>query len=330
MPTLIGFHAMMSRLVAIVLLGSVSPHVHAKEKVQSASDAVDSRPRVCVVSHGATVDGQVRNDVAQAIGDSIGSYLIKERNCRVFQPVTSPRPAKRKKSETYGAVMGNDVEAAIVHEPAPGSDFVYAFALLGEGSSHRFTLKKIDGGTAEVVGIEETTTHGGLDMLFTTIPIVMKQLEAKGRPQAVFPRTQSPAQIRETIRPAVAVQKTPPMKAEESPGLREFAEMQNRAPAEYGGVLLGSIPKALTYQPLGAIQWINDTWKFCIIHPQPGHRFSVNQSLDVLYDEDGLPYGRLRVDALDSGKVVAGYGRTPTHHPLFRGDVVYGWAPPLK
>jgi len=106
--------------------------------------------------------------------------------------------------------------------------------------------------------------------------------------------------------------------------------MSSRTPAEFGGVPLANVPKALIYQPLGAIEWINETWKFCIIQPQSGHRFAVNQSLDVLYDEDGKPYGSLSVDAVDSGKLVAGFGRTPKHHPLFRGDVVYGWAPPLR
>lgn len=325
------FHAMMSRFAAIVSLGTVALCAGAKEKVIASNDVTDSRPKVCVIAHGATVDGQSRSDVAQAIGDSIGSYLMKQGGYRVFQPVASARPAKRKKMEGYGSNMTANVAGqAQGVEPVPGSDFVYTFSLFGEGESHRLTLKKVEGETAEVVGMEETTTHGGLDMMFTSIPIVMSQLESKGRGGREFPVTQSPAEIRETIRSAVPVQKTSPSEQMESPGLREFNEMQNRAPNEYGGVSLSSIPKALTYQPLGAIQWINDTWKFCIIHPQPGHRFAVNQSLDVLYDEDGLPYGSLSVDALDSGKVVAGFGRTPSHHPLFRGDVVYGWAPPLK
>jgi hypothetical protein len=38
----------------------------------------------------------------------------------------------------------------------------------------------------------------------------------------------------------------------------------------------------------------------------------------------------MRIDAVDSGRMVVGFGRTPRHHRLFRGDVVYGWAPPLK
>ncbi len=317
----------MSHLTAITFLGLCLHAVLAPGSAHASASVTDSRPKVSVIAHGVTMDGQVRNDVAQSVGDSIGSCLMKSGTCRVFQPVAAAPAPKRKKPGQYGAIAGNAPALSPVVEPAPGSDFVYAFTLLGEGTSNRLTLKKIDGETSEVVAIEETTTHGGLDMVFTSIPIVLKQLEARSRRETAFPQTQSPAALREIILPAVAMTRAP---AVESPGLRAFEESQYRVPAEYGSVDLRHVPKALIYQPMGAIQWINDTWKFCIIHPQPGHRFAVNQSLDVLYDEDGKPYGSLRVDALDSGKIVAGYGRTPTHHPLYRGDVVYGWAPPLR
>jgi hypothetical protein len=40
-------------------------------------------------------------------------------------------------------------------------------------------------------------------------------------------------------------------------------------------------------------------------------------------------YAHLRVSAVERGGVVLDMGHTPDHHPIFRGDKVYGWAPPL-
>ncbi len=288
------------------------------------SEGADSKPRVSIVAHEVTLNGQSRPDVAQSISDNISATLIKSGHYRVFQPPAPAKVVKRKKDANYGSAFGAPDSLPLPVEALKGSDYLYSFNVLGEDRTFRLTMKKIAAATSEVIGVEETSASGGIDILFAMVPSTLHQLEAKGMRRAVvFPRSQSPAQAREVILPAIAVYR-------ESEGLREFYASQNRVPPEFGKMDLKNVPKAWIYQPMGAIQAINDAWKFCIINPQAGHRFAVNQNLDVLYDEDGKPYGSLKVDALDSGKVLAGFGSTPTHHPLFRGDVVYGWAPPLR
>lgn len=319
----------MPRLFVLFLIALSNSTAVARESRSQVPAGVDERIKVSVVPHGATVDGQIRNDISQAVGDSISAYLIKAGTYRVYDSMEAPRPPRRKKAASYAGANPESDQPLAQPAPAAGSDFIFAHSLLGDAGSHRLTLKKIQADTAEVIAIEETSSTGGLESVLSSIPALMQRLDSKGRREVVFPQSQSPAQVRETIRPARPVQATPPGHGG-SPGLREYSQAASRAPLEYGGVPLSSVPKALVYQRLGAIEWINETWKFCIIQPQSGHRFAMNQPLDVLYDEDGKPYGSLSVDALDSGKVVAGFGRTPSHHPLFRGDVVYGWAPPLR
>lgn len=319
----------MSRLPALFLIALIGMPAVASEMKKTSISSPEKRTNVSVISHGASVDGQVRNDISQAVGDSISACLIKAGTYRVFEITEGPRPPRRKKVTTYGDAAPATAMNETPPSAAAGSEFIFAHSLLGDAGAHRLTLKKIAADTAEVVAIEETSSTGGLDAVLDSIPALMQRLDSQGRRESPFPVTQSPAAVRETIRPARPVVPVTPVEYE-SPGLRADSAALARARTEFDGVSLAGVPKALIYQPLGAIEWINDTWKFCIIHPQSGHRFAVNQPLDVLYDEDGKPYGSLNVDALDSGKIVAGYGRTPKHHPLFRGDVVYGWAPPLR
>jgi hypothetical protein len=86
------------------------------------------------------------------------------------------------------------------------------------------------------------------------------------------------------------------------------------------------VPKALVYRHLGTVNYINPTWKFCIIDPVRGYRFHEQDPMHILWDE-GDVYAHLRVSAVERGGVVLDMGRTPDHHPIFKGDKVYGWAP---
>jgi hypothetical protein len=297
------------------------------------SPADDSRSKVVILSHGASIDGVARPDLSQAVTDSISSSLVRSGRYRVYEHTEGPRAPRRQKSANYAAASPAHPTGKAAASGSTEADYWFAHSLLGDAYAHRLTLKKIAATSGEVLAVEEVATTGGLDALLRIIPNSLAQLETRSLKVVAFPRTQSPAALREIIRPAISVLPTPqplPTSLDESPGLREWRRMAETTPSEYGGIPLASIPKALIYQPLGAIEWINETWQFCIIHPRAGHRFAVDQPLDVLYDEDGRLYGSLKVDALDSGKVVAGFGRTPRHHPLYRGDVVYGWAPPLR
>ena len=286
-----------------------------------------TRPGVLVQPREVSFNGVPRPDVAQALTDTISAALIKMGSYRVFEPTPATQPTRRKKATRYGAAEPETLPLSGVNLPA--SDFVFAFNLVSDEVGHHLTLKKLKAGSQEVLEVEELHKKGGLDQLLASVPQTLQILESKGRRVVAFPRTQSPAQLREIIRPAVAVNAGGSEYAE-SEGLRAYQRSLEHAPAQYGGMHLKHVPKALIYQQLGAIEMINDPWKFCIIKPAPGYGPRVNEELDVLYDEDGKPYGKMRIDAVDSGRMVAGFGRTPGHHPLFRGDVVYGWAPPLK
>ena len=76
------------------------------------------------------------------------------------------------------------------------------------------------------------------------------------------------------------------------------------------------------------MNYINNTWKFLIIDPVRGTRFSEQDPMHILWDE-GDVYAHLRVSAVEQGGVVLDMGHTPDHHPVFKGDKVFGWAPPL-
>jgi alanine racemase len=48
----------------------------------------------------------------------------------------------------------------------------------------------------------------------------------------------------------------------------------------------------------------------------------------VLYDE-GDVYANLRIGTVEKARAIADYGgATPEHHPLFKGDKVFGWHTP--
>lgn len=92
---------------------------------------------------------------------------------------------------------------------------------------------------------------------------------------------------------------------------------------------LGSVRKALVRRQLGTVNYIDKSWKFCIIRPMKGTTLNKNNNLHILWDERDV-YAALRVCAVERGGVVADMGHTPNHHPLFHGDKVFGWAPPLR
>ncbi len=286
-----------------------------------------SRPGVLVQPGEVSFNGVPRPDSAQTITDTISSALIKMGSYREFEPTPAPPPTRRKKVTRYGAAAPEELPLSGVNMPA--GDYVFAFNLVSDEVGHHLTLKKLKAGSQEVLEFEELHKKGGLDQLLASVQQTLKILESKGRRVVAFPRTQSPAQLRETIRPAVAVTAGGRSQGESEGWLAHQRSLEH-APAQYGGMHLKHVPKALIYQQLGAIELINDPWKFCIIKPAPGYGPRVNEELDVLYDEDGKPFGKMRIDAVDSGRMVVGFGRTPGHHRLFRGDVVYGWAPPLK
>lgn len=91
---------------------------------------------------------------------------------------------------------------------------------------------------------------------------------------------------------------------------------------------LKNVPKALIYRELGSIQYIDKTWKFTVVRPVKGVQLRTNDPLHVLYDE-GDVYANLRIGTVEKAGAIADYGgATPEHHPLFKGDKVFGWHTP--
>jgi hypothetical protein len=77
------------------------------------------------------------------------------------------------------------------------------------------------------------------------------------------------------------------------------------------------------------VNYINNSWKFCIICPTKGTTLRENDNLHSLWDK-GDVYAASRACAVERGGAVADMGHTPNHHPLFLGDKIFGWAAPLR
>jgi len=275
------------------------------------------RPKLAIITEDITVNGQVRPEIAQALVDGLSVGLLKTGQFRVFSPpVAGTQTDGQLGSSSRGikAMEGHDL------------DYVVTLSLLGDNDSFRLTMKKVRVSTQEVLEAHQFAAAGNLGKVFDLTPQLVSKLEYRSKSLAgAFPRSQSPAEI---IAPAVRVQTIPSPRPAAPAAYDPWASVP--VVAEYTEDDVKRAPKALIYQKLGAIQHIDPVWKFCIIRPESGLSFRKQEALHVLYDEDGTLYGDLRVSGMDSGKVIADFGRTPAHHPLFPGDEVFGWAPPAN
>lgn len=306
-------------LIGLTISASVQPAGAAPETV-----ALAERPKVVVVPDDVTVEGKARPDIAQALADSFSAGLLKTGDYRVFQaePVAL-KGAKNKKgdvrlgSSSGGARMPSDV------------DIKFTFNLVGQDDDYRFTLKKVHASDSEVLEVHEFETHGKLDKVFGLVPNVLMKMQARVKQVPAFPRTQSPAQVSGVAAPAVVSRPVAPA-APASSSNSAFWRSRPDLPSEYAGIDFSKVPKALIYQRIGAVQFINEAWKFAIIRPQSDVKLKLADGLHILYDEDGRIYADLKIANFDSGRVIADFGnRTPLHHKIFPGDEVFGWAPPV-
>lgn len=296
-------------------------------EVRAAAETVvvAERAKVTVIANDVTVDGKPRPDIAQALVDGISAGLLKQGDYRVFH---APQPTQRLKGK------GRKGEAALLSPsqgPALGRlgddlDFAFTVNLVGQNDEYRMTVKKVRHRDSEVMEVHELNSHGKLDRLFGMVPDMLKRLQARAKEKPVFPRTQSPAELlgRGFAAPAAA-------SAPATSGNAFYWTTRSELPPEYANIDFSKVPKALVYQRIGAIQFINEAWKFCIIRPTSHARIGLRDSLHVLYDEDGRIYADLTVSNFDSGRVIADFGnRTPGYRKLFPGDEVFGWAPPVN
>lgn len=310
-----------SGLLAIVLAGFCrQPSSAAQETI-----ALAERPKVVIIPNDVTVEGKSRPDIAQALADSFSAGLLKTGDYRVFQaePV-APKTGKNKKGE----VMLGSSSGGAARIPSD-VDIKFTFNLVGQDDDYRFTLKKIRAADSEVLEVHEIETHGKLDKVFGLVPNVLMKMQAKVKQKPAFPRTQSPAQL-SGIAPA-SVTHPAPASAPAVSGNVAYWTSRAQLPPEYANIDFSKVPKALIYQRVGAVQFINEAWKFAIIRPQSEVKLKVSDGLHILYDEDGKIYADLKIANFDSGRVIADFGnRTPVYHKIFPGDEVFGWAPPIQ
>lgn len=291
------------------------------------SVALAERPKVLIVPSDVTVDGKARPDIAQALADSFSAGLLKTGDYRVFQNDVAQPKAKGKKGDLS---LGS---SSASHKIPTDVDLKFVFNLIGEENDYRFTLKKVRASDGEVVEVHELETHGKLDKVFGLVPNVLMKMQAKVKQKPAFPSTQSPAQVSGVIEPVMPVAPRVPLaftsNGTGSPAVTVSA--YGTVPDEYANIDFSKVPKALIYQQVGSVQFINEAWKFCIIRPQSDVKLKMSDALHVLYDEDGRIYADLKIANFDSGRVIADFGnRTPIYHKIFPGDEVFGWAPPAK
>lgn len=325
------------------LSGTVLAAVTSAETLETV--VLAERPKAAVLQGEVAVDGVARPDLGRALADSLATELLKTGDYRVFQPEVRSSGGKARDgseqiaSPSLQSVMGD-------YKLDADLDYVFLISVFGTGADYRFSLKKVRATNHEVVDAREMTFSGKESSLFTSITTAVAQFQKRAKDLnlkqmqalAVNAVAQSrpvamPVSQRPTIAPdsspaganvAVVTPAVDQSPTEESPGLAEYQRYQR----EQMEAELAKVPKALIYRRLGSIELTNDTWRFCVIRPQEGVKLGVNDAVHVLYDEDGKVYADLRISGTDSGRLIADYGRTPRHHPLFRGDAVYGWATP--
>ncbi|MDB6117657.1 MAG: hypothetical protein JWO08_1438 [Verrucomicrobiaceae bacterium] len=280
-----------------------------------STSELSQRPRVAFVPAEITIDGVPRPDIARAMADSFSAASLRRGNYRVFnmEPQAIGRAGKGRRS------LGNLGSGAVtgrISGPQPADlDFLFTFNLIGDGNRYSLTMKKLRAESNEVLEAHEFATAGRLDKVFTLVPQALERVDARRLP-AAFPVSQSPTAIRES-QPAYTYERAIPVSQPISPEWKNFD--------------FSKVPKALVYRRVGSIMATNDPWRFCIINPADSRSsMDMNDDLHVLWDDSSAVYSRLHVSSMDSGKVIADFGRNPSYHKLFPGDSVFGWAPPVQ
>ena len=287
------------------------------------------RARAGVMMNDVTVDGQPRPDIGQSFSDSLTAALLKSGDYRVFQLESGSRGMKNGKQKKSDPMLGSTAMTG----GDEGVDITFAFSLVGHQDLYRLTLKKIRTSDKEVLEVHELSAKGSMDRVYGMVPQVLMRLQATKKQIPAFPRTQSPAQLAAPVYRAPQPAAVASSSSHTSGNAAYWSSAVTARPTQpsYDQIDFTKVPKALIYQPIGSVQVINETWKFCIIRPREALSLRMNDSIHVLYEEDGKVYADMKIANFDSGRVIADFGnKTPPHHKLFPGDEVFGWAPPIQ
>ena len=311
-----------SALRCAVVIGLLVPHLASADS--SVIVSLAERPRLALYAEDVTIDGQPRPELARALADSLSTALLRRGQVRVFSLESA---ATRDATGVQASSNPNGTAQRLNRLLDDGLDYVLTFNVVGISGHHLMSVKKMRARTHEVVEATQYTCVGretGLIKLVTKILESVDPLPSGGR--GIFPRSQSPAEYQispQPVSPPIVIAKALP--AGHLVSTPEYDPWKQNLAQPYD---LTRVPQALIYRHLGTVNYINSTWKFCIIAPVRGSRFSEQDPMHILWDE-GDVYAHLRVSAVERGGVVLDMGHTPDHHPIFRGDKVYGWAPPL-
>lgn len=280
---------------------------------QAETVILAERPKLALYAEDVTIDGLPRPDLARALSDSLSAGLLKRGQVRVFSLESAAGRDATGMLASPASSTANRVNKLL----DDGLDYVMTFNVLGIKSEYLLSVKKMRARTHEVVEAHQFTSVGRETGLFKLMATVLEQVDPRpyGRSK-VFPRTQSPA----------VLAASPPVQVVLKPEVAAYDPWRQNVSPAYD---LTSVRKALVYRHLGTVNYINNSWKFCIIRPTEGTQLSENDNLHILWDE-GDVYAALRVCAVERGGVVADMGQTPNHHPLYHGDKVFGWAPPVR
>lgn len=285
------------------------------------------RPRMALYAEEVMIEGKARPDLARALTDSLSTSLVKRGQVRLFSLESA---AGQDAAGILAAGNPGTTAQRLKRLLDEGLDYILTFSVVGIDGRQLLSVKKTRARSSEVVEAHQYTHLGHEAGLFKFIPEIISSVDPLpyGKPGS-FPRSQSPAEYQISPQPqsppiviAKALPAGPSVISAESPDYDPWK--QNLAP----GPDLRQVPKALVYRELGTVNHIDKTWRFCIIDPVHGTRFREQDPLHILWDE-GDVYAALRVSTVERGGVVLDLGRTPDHHPIFKGDKVYGWAPPL-
>ncbi len=312
-----------SALRCATAIALLSPLAASADSTTSVSLA--ERPRLALYAEDVTIDGHPRPELARALTDSLSTALLKRGQVRVFSLESA---ATRDATGTLASASTSGSAQRLNRLLDDGLDYVLTFNVVGISGHHLMSVKKMRAQTHEVVEANQYTCVGRETGLFKLVAKILESVDplpSGGR--GVFPRSQSPAQYQispQPVSPPIVIAKALPAGHLVSTPDEYDPWKQNLAqPFD-----LSRVPKALIYRHLGTVNYINNVWKFCIIDPVKGTRLNEQDPMHILWDE-GDVYADLRVSAVERGGVVLDMGRTPDHHPIFRGDKVYGWAPPL-
>lgn len=309
---------------AVVLTTAVS---HKCRADAAETVAAAERPRVALYAEEVTVDGKPRPDLARALADNLGTALLRRGQVRLFSLESAAT-----QDATGMLASANPAASALRLNRLidQGLDYVVTFSLIGINGHHVMTVKKLRARTHEVLESRQFTCIGRETGAMKLTAQILEAVDPvpHGRSR-IFPRSQSPAEYMASPQPVsppiVIARALPPGRPVVGSEHASYDPWKQNLAQPYD---LSRVPKALVYRHLGTINHVDTTWRFCIIDPVRGTVFHDRDPMHILWEE-GDVYASLRVCAVERSGVVLDLGHTPGHHPVFKGDKVYGWAPPL-